>query len=68
MKTNVVGSHQKCLSEALLMSTHNICFNGKLTKVSIIFYNNKKTHTLSGAMNMIQGSEDIPAHWCSQIN
>ena len=22
----VVGSHTKCISEALLMSTHNICF------------------------------------------
>ena len=25
-----VGTHQKCLVEVLLMSTHNICFHGDI--------------------------------------
>ena len=33
MKTYVVGTHQKCLGEALLMSTHNICFHGEIIKL-----------------------------------
>ena len=33
MKTHVVGTHQKCLTEALLMSTHNICFHGDIRKL-----------------------------------
>ena len=30
---HIVGTHQKCLSETLLMSTHNICFSGEIRKV-----------------------------------
>ena len=30
MKTYVVGTHLKYLTEALLMSTHNICFHGEI--------------------------------------
>ena len=33
MKTYVVGTHKKCLAEVLLMSTHNICFCGKIWKI-----------------------------------
>ena len=33
IKTYVVGTHQKRLGEALLMSTHNICFCGDIRKV-----------------------------------
>ena len=33
VKTYVVGTHQKCLSEGLLMSTHNICFRGEIRKI-----------------------------------
>ena len=29
MNMYVLGTHQKCLIEALLMSTHNICFQGE---------------------------------------
>ena len=31
-KTHVMGihTHLKCLAEALLMSTHNICFHGQI--------------------------------------
>ena len=32
-KTYVVGSHQKCLSEALLISTHNICLCLEIRKI-----------------------------------
>ena len=30
MKPYVVGTHLKCLIEALLMSTHNICFREEI--------------------------------------
>ena len=33
MKTYVVGTHLKGLIEALLMSTHNICFRGEMRTV-----------------------------------
>ena len=33
MKTYVVGTHQKRLAEALLMSTHNICFCQEIRKI-----------------------------------
>ena len=33
MKTNVVGTHLKCLTEALQMSTCNICFCGEIRKI-----------------------------------
>ena len=29
-KTYVVGTHYNCLVEAILIGTHNICFNGEL--------------------------------------
>ena len=32
-KTYVVGTHQKCLGEALLMRTHNICFCADIRKI-----------------------------------
>ena len=28
----VVGTHLKCLTEGLLISTHNICFHGEINK------------------------------------
>ena len=30
----VVGTHQRCLTEALLMSTQNICFYGEIRKIT----------------------------------
>ena len=33
MKTYVVGTHYKHLAEALLMSTHNVCFCGEIRKI-----------------------------------
>ena len=33
MKTYVMGTHKKRLAEALLMSTHNICFLGEIRKI-----------------------------------
>ena len=33
-KTYVAGTHRKRLGEALLMSTHNICFHAEITKVT----------------------------------
>ena len=30
MKTNVMATHQKCLADAFLMRTHNICFYGEM--------------------------------------
>ena len=32
MKTYVMGVNWKCLAEALLMSTHNICFCAEISK------------------------------------
>ena len=32
-----MGTHYKCLAEALLMSTHNICFHWEIRKVSAVF-------------------------------
>ena len=37
MKTYIVGTHQKRLGKALLMSTHNICFHGEIRKLSVLF-------------------------------
>ena len=28
-----ICTHRKCLNEVLLMSTHNICFNGEVRKI-----------------------------------
>ena len=33
IKTYVVGTHQKRLAKALLMSTHSICFRGEIRKI-----------------------------------
>ena len=41
IKTYVVGT-QKCLTKALLMSTHNICFFGELEKIIPEFSPNTK--------------------------
>ena len=49
MKTYVVGTHLKCLNEALLMSTHNICFRGEIRKYQYFFAEKKKS-TLSGTV------------------
>ena len=35
MKTFIVGTHKKCLDEALLMRTHNVCFCGEVRKIAI---------------------------------
>ena len=32
-KIYVVGTHQKCLGEALLIGTHNICFHMEIRKI-----------------------------------
>ena len=32
-KMYVVGTHQKCLCEEFLMSTHNICFHREIRKI-----------------------------------
>ena len=32
-KTYIVGTHWKCLTKVLLMSTHNVCFYGELKKI-----------------------------------
>ena len=45
-KTYVVGTHKKRLDEALLMSTHNIYFCGKIRKISILL----EKYALTGAM------------------
>ena len=46
-KTYVVGTHLKCLIEALQMSTNNICCRGESRKTSIIFGGER---ALSGAL------------------
>ena len=37
-KIYVVGTPQKCLSEVLLMCTHNIHFYGEIRKLSVFFW------------------------------
>ena len=44
-KTYVVGTHLKCLTEALLMSTHNLCFCGEIRKI-LIWYSLLSRHML----------------------
>ena len=41
-KTYIVGSHQKRLTQALLMSTHKICFHGEIIKNINTFLLKKK--------------------------
>ena len=36
-KTYAVGTHKKRLREALLMSTHNICFHKEISDISIYY-------------------------------
>ena len=33
IKTYVVGTHKNRLGEVILMSTHNICFYGEISKI-----------------------------------
>ena len=35
-KTYAVGTHEKRLSKAILMSTHDIYFRGEIRKISIL--------------------------------
>ena len=44
MEIYVVSTHKNCLNEALLMSTHNICFRKDIRKIFIWIF------LLSGAM------------------
>ena len=37
LKTYIVGTHQKCLTEALLMNTQNICFHGAIRKILCVY-------------------------------
>ena len=37
LQKHVVGTHLKCLGEALLMRSHNICFHGEIRKISALF-------------------------------
>ena len=54
MKTYVLGTHQKCLREVLLISTHNICFRRQTRKISNIL---TVKIALSGAMQHLLDSE-----------
>ena len=47
METYVVGTHSKRLAEALRMSTHNICFQGEISKIISLL---SLLPLLSGAM------------------
>ena len=46
-KTYLVGTHEKRLAKALLMSTHNICFHEEIRKKTLIWI-----LILSGAVNL----------------
>ena len=48
-KTYVMGTHQKCLTEVLLMSMYNICFYEVIEKYQL-FLKKKKKSTLSRAL------------------
>ena len=35
MKTYVIGTHKKCLTKVLLMSTHNMRFHGEIREIFV---------------------------------
>ena len=51
MKTYDIGSHLKCLCNALPMITQNICFHGKTRKMSNTFRLKNVKSVLSGAIH-----------------
>ena len=64
MKRYVVGTHQKCLTEALLMSAHNITFYGELRKLLLHFCRKKKKKkNLSRTMSDTILRETVHVHW-----
>ena len=56
MKTYVMGSHKKRLTEALLMSTHNVRFHGKLEKKYQYFWIEKKKNNKKKKQHVIKSS------------
>ena len=42
LKKYVVSTQWKCLSEALLISIHKICFHGEIRKISFFFFSVEK--------------------------
>ena len=66
-----MGTHQNRLAEVILMSTHNICFYGELTKIILQLSSN--THLICSSVPLhvyvLQMSCDItkPTKWlCAQ--
>ena len=59
IKTYVVGTQQKCLTEALLLSNHSICFCGEKKAMNTMV---EKKSAFSGAMLIISWPEPaLPA-------
>ena len=56
--TNVVGTHQKCLSEAFLMNTHNIWLSTEIKKKYQYFLKIKSA--LSGTMFLLPITKCLP--------
>ena len=52
-KTYVLGTHQKRLGKALLMSTHNICFCGGIWKKIFVWYSYYLEHVTSKSLVFI---------------
>ena len=69
-----MGSHLKRLSEALLMSTHNLCFHGEIRKISIHSDWKKKKHLImsyaffSRAKGMLMKNSDYLRYCLSKHN
>ena len=55
-KTYVVGTHWNRLDKAIPMSTHNICFRGKIRKISVLFV---RKSVLSGATSQIHSAAEV---------
>ena len=60
MQTYVVGTHLKRLVEALLMSTHNICFHGEIRKILCGY------SLLSVAMHLLASTDGVQHASCSK--
>ena len=61
IKTYVVGTHWNCLAEAILMSTHNICFYGEIMKI-ILQLSPSTHHICSTGLGMIFQNFSIKAY------
>ena len=69
IKTYVVGTHKNRLAEAILMSTHNICFCGALSKIILQLSSNSllicstESFTSCGSLWASKNFHDVCYYW-----